>query len=105
MNWQNYKFFSVWIHLDVYEHLFWVDGDIFTYRRPDKNFFVRILHPNKIEVIQSFPLEKECNNYRDSIKYWNIISFPNNIDTYHRAEYIKKIMNRETNLEKILNSI
>ena len=32
-------------------------------------------------------------------------SFPNNIDTYHRAEYIKKIMNRETNLEKILNSI
>lgn len=102
MNWQNYKFFSVWIHLDVYEHLFWVDGHVFIHNI--QNSVSEVFDMFSIPII-NFPLEKEFNNYRDSFKYWNIISFPNNMDTYNRAKYIKKIINRETNLEKILNSI
>jgi hypothetical protein len=116
MNWKNYKFFSVWLYADKYQHFFLVDGDIFTYREPNLNCFYKILDsssvdlfekiehfPLEFEKIEHFPLENEVNNYISSIKYWNLIQ-PNWKNYSDISRYIKMI-NRETNLEKILNSI
>ena len=109
MNWENYRFFTVWIRHDLYNHYFWVDGEVFTYNYDEKSF-LRIFHkdPKKsftYEHITFFPLENECNNYKSSIKYWNYIQPPLGSNFIDISEYIKKLMKRETNLEKILQSI
>jgi len=116
MNWQNYKFFSVWRILDTYQHFFLVDGNVFTHNKSDINCFFKIKDftsvdlfekiehfPLEFEKIEHFPLENEVKNYISSIKYWNLI-YPNS-KTYSGISRYIKIINRETNLEKILNSI
>ena len=109
MNWQNYRFFTVCSGIDIYHHFFWVDGEVFTYNYDEKSF-LRFFNkdPNNsftYEIITFFPLENECNNYKSSIKYWNYIQPPLGSNYIDISEYIKKIMKRETNLDKILQSI
>jgi hypothetical protein len=116
MNWGNYKFFSVWCNLTTYQHFFLVDGNVFTHSKSNINCFFKIKDsssvdlfekiehfPLEFEKIEHFPLENEVNNYISSIKYWNLIH-PNS-KTYNNISRYIKIINRETNLEKILNSI
>lgn len=113
MNWQKYKFFSVYsAKYDDYDHYFWVDGEVFvnTYPIHSKMKFAKIIDgPNNLryyEIVSIFLLEEECRNYINSVKYYNILDISDLSDKlYASSEYIKKIMNRENNLEKILNII
>jgi len=109
MNWQNYKFFTIHFYDKIYHHFFWIDGYVFSFSL--ENRFIEIFEEKfkLFEIIDNFLLEKECINYMNlPIENWNIINVGINITYSDISKYIKlyqKIMNRETNLEKILNSI
>jgi hypothetical protein len=109
MNWKKYKFFTVCSGIDIYHHFIWVDGAIFACHYDQKTFFIIFnKDPNNsftYEHITFFPLEKEFNNYKNAVKYYNYIQPPLGSNYIDISEYIKKIMERETNLDKILQSI